>query len=760
MNVKKTLNLSYLLAILAFAAIAISVNPSAQNTALVLLIVFAMTKRVSRYFVHWLLVPINFIYNKPGSFFWERFSVKWSPRIRFVVSIYAAYLLFDSISYCLIIFILVADAISELLLHGIFSSFGIYRLLRQIFPSFQKKYYAVWFLSVLSVLVYMFIGYRLLNSNYQTFSVVSIALIIALVASDLLRWLLAFDSFVRSKKYLPSLPVTSLPSQPNLVTMLLMVLLFTNTAGQSTWNGVLELTLFVLVYVADIVVLQSDIYSDSYKGRWSELFDKPIFRYDSWFYWIVIHAGMALHSCLVLVLVWFFIFFRREWNFLTNHFFQSKVRELDGAFFFLFNNDYFGVESYEKVENKLGIQGYKSAFVFRSYYEANGRFISVSDIVRKAKFSLVPVADYSGWREAGYYDNFDYRGLKKLILESIAFPFRVLSVVEYETAEESFLDAHDARLIDRYAFVTKEEFDMDLRRREYKKLEFLFTYLDETPQQGIKILDEISVETLKLNDDLRAFVSIRGIDISNCYSNGLTPLLILHRRTHEFSMVAGRFMELLNLIEVASRWIMILERHWVINVSEDVQFSFGGVVSEIRATPFAEEVLFENADELREYKKVLQTIFGYSQKENVRFRVIDFMNWVVFIRNKTRGHGSPSRVSLDLYKLLELNTLRLLRAIAEYYDPEVLMCTEDFYVVQRGMNFDFNYYDEQPMPAGISRDVKKPFIRHVKSNGWYTSDELMTNKDNIYILSGVKKGKCEWVCYNTGELIRPDVIVF
>ncbi|MFM7770519.1 MAG: hypothetical protein ACKO8Q_08175, partial [Bacteroidota bacterium] len=78
--------------------------------------------------------------------------------------------------------------------------------------------------------------------------------------------------------------------------------------------------------------------------------------------------------------------------------------------------------------------------------------------------------------------------------------------------------------------------------------------------------------------------------------------------------------------------------------------------------------------------------------------------------------------------------------------------------MQRGMNFDFIYYNEHPLPEGVLREIKKPFVRHTKSNGWYTSDELLISKDNIYLLSAVKKGKCEWVCYNTGELIRPDVI--
>ena len=410
---------------------------------------------------------------------------------------------------------------------------------------------------------------------------------------------------------------------------------------------------------------------------------------------------------------------------------------------------------HEKVENKFGVQGYKTALLFRRYYENGNQAVTISEIVGQSKFCLVICPEYSIWSW-----NLDYQSLKGIVLDAIVTPYRVLAVVECNTAEEAFLDARDARLIDRYACEGDAERRIDQGKQEYTQLQFLCTYLDEQPQLGVKLIDEVSIDTLRLNDQLRDFVQTHGIDISTCYNRGLTPLLILHRRTHEFSMVAGRFMELLNLIEVAARWIMILERPRVVNLSEEVQFSFGGVVSEIRMTPFAAEVLFENADELAEYKKVLQTIFGYNQKENVRFRVIDFMNWVVFIRNKTRGHGSPSRVSVELYQLLELNTLRLLQAVATHFDPELLMCTSDFYIMQRGMHFDFIYYDEQPLPEGISREVQKPYIRHAQSNGWYTSDELMISKDNIYLLSAVKKGKCEWVCYNTGELIRPDVIVF
>jgi hypothetical protein len=223
-------------------------------------------------------------------------------------------------------------------------------------------------------------------------------------------------------------------------------------------------------------------------------------------------------------------------------------------------------------------------------------------------------------------------------------------------------------------------------------------------------------------------------------------------------MVASRFMELLNLLEVAARWIMIFERDVAFDLKKDVQFSFGAVVSEIRSTDFSRHILFNDGSELWEYKRILKSSFGYDQKENKNFRVIDFFNWVVFIRNKTRGHGSPSRVSKELYELMEINTIRLLRSIGEYYNPEILMCTERFFVRQKGMNFDFKYYSEDDLPEEVTLQYDAPYIKHNLNGAWHLSNELIVKKNNIYMLSAIKNGKCEWICYNTGELVRPDVI--
>jgi hypothetical protein len=258
---------------------------------------------------------------------------------------------------------------------------------------------------------------------------------------------------------------------------------------------------------------------------------------------------------------------------------------------------------------------------------------------------------------------------------------------------------------------------------------------------------------------MMALLAEKNFDIHALYKSGLTPLCVLHRRTHEFSMVSGRFMELLNLIEVSARWLLIFERKTELDLSAEMQFSFGGVISEIRPAAFMDTTMFEDEKELMGYKAVLKSSFGFDQKVSLKFKVIDFLNWVVFIRNKTRGHGSPSRVSWELYELLEVNTIRLMQAIAAYYEPRIIMCTDKFYVEQSGMNFDFNYYHETPMPDGTIQRMDVPLIRHKQKDFWHTSNELMIRNDNIYMVSAVKKSHCEWICYNTGELIRPDVIV-
>jgi hypothetical protein len=122
--------------------------------------------------------------------------------------------------------------------------------------------------------------------------------------------------------------------------------------------------------------------------------------------------------------------------------------------------------------------------------------------------------------------------------------------------------------------------------------------------------------------------------------------------------------------------------------------------------------------------------------------------------------------------MVEINTIRLFKSIAEFYDPEILIykasenelsittdglsdTVNEYYCYQRGMNFHFqNKYSG--IPEGYEKE--KLLFKTKQSKYWRTSNELKFEKDNIYLLNSIKKNKYEWICYNTGELIRPDII--
>ena len=71
------------------------------------------------------------------------------------------------------------------------------------------------------------------------------------------------------------------------------------------------------------------------------------------------------------------------------------------------------------------------------------------------------------------------------------------------------------------------------------------------------------------------------------------------------------------------------------------------------------------------------------------------------------------------------------------------------------MNFHFQK-KYSGIPEGYEKE--KPLFKTKQFKYWRTSNELKFEKDNIYLLNSIKKNKYEWICYNTGELIRPDII--
>jgi hypothetical protein len=750
-----------------FSLLALTNSNWHASLPLVLFIVFSSTTELGRFCMHWLIAPINILMNRPvGSLRYQKFSRVCTLLLIFLTSFLLLRLLNVQSQFFEPYVILFSELCITTLLIGYELPFVVRSMVKQLAPTFIRRYIFIWGFSGLAYVAFAYWTCAWLLIESEGSNLYLFLFVVFFVLLTTFKWLNRLVGFLRSLRFIKQkISVTQLPPSLSLNQIIAATFLFGPQQHEDV--GFFISALFAMVLVTDIHVLHRDVFLDSQKSDLQELRETPSFGFDFWFCFFILALAIPFRLNSVYLLVISIVLFRDEWSFISRLirgiFKPLNTPTLEGLFILNYNNLFFGQLFAARAFYKLQMQGISYSAIYRWNYQNGNSFVQLTSIVEGTNFVVLPIgrysADYSDLTHTGH--DWNYQEIKYLMLKAIERPFRIVVVILADHGHEMYVKSRDARRVDRILCLERNT-GSDFFENGYQEFyEFLFlcNYLDEQPITSNNYLDEVNADTLKLNQRMMALLAEKNFDIHALYKSGLTPLCVLHRRTHEFSMVAGRFMELLNLIEVSARWLLIFERKTELDLSAEMQFSFGGVISEIRPAAFMDTTMFEDEKELMGYKAVLKSSFGFDQKVSLKFKVIDFLNWVVFIRNKTRGHGSPSRVSWELYELLEVNTIRLMQAIAAYYEPRIIMCTDKFYVEQSGMNFDFNYYHETPMPEGTIQRMDVPLIRHKQKDFWHTSNELMIRNDNIYMVSAVKKSHCEWICYNTGELIRPDVIV-
>lgn len=314
----------------------------------------------------------------------------------------------------------------------------------------------------------------------------------------------------------------------------------------------------------------------------------------------------------------------------------------------------------------------------------------------------------------------------------------------------------------------------------------------------MQLADFIDAPLLEINERTKTWLDDHGVKgWRSLYSSGITELNLLHRRVHEIPIPATRFMELLNIWELVARWTLVdqgcseLDAH-----PEEFSLPFGKVVSMTRTHKLMQSQVSLPDALMKSTRTIWKDTFGWTQKMSGQPKVFDQFSWMVFIRNKTRGHGSPSRVSFELYATLEGLTIELLKLANEHLDLECLVIDGNAPLgvgsYRRGMNVEllnqFGVFDpENPEddPAasednkshvldelrrgiGVMRNEEfsqiaweenAVYLRQYGSkNSWERSPLLRAENGHIYMLNDVRKGHKEWVCFSTGDMIRPDRI--
>ena len=156
-------------------------------------------------------------------------------------------------------------------------------------------------------------------------------------------------------------------------------------------------------------------------------------------------------------------------------------------------------------------------------------------------------------------------------------------------------------------------------------------------------------------------------------------------------------------------------------------------------------------------------------------------NYLAYIRNKTRGHGTPSKVEFEFYVTLDLISIFIVHCISkievETYSRQTINDKEWLFYYNAGGNvvlhpldpnenleywedsFDWKYLDKMDQAKSHLLETNQSFymkIKYQEKFHWIKSETFFKCKDGIaFMYDGINKNEAEWISFTTGAVIRP-----
>ena len=391
------------------------------------------------------------------------------------------------------------------------------------------------------------------------------------------------------------------------------------------------------------------------------------------------------------------------------------------------------------------------------------------------------------------------------------------------------IDAYEIPERTQKANVFVEDYSVLIDRNEYQfakwRIDFYsklcdekFTYMDRE-ELFSTIHEQISTEAILINIKIRSLLSSQEHDIlKSLETKGIFEFHNLFRQAHETSSIPLRFIINLMIWEAASQFLCgfifaepidevksspIYEREgwdkelsfgdYVNYLAEMLKSSDNGIIiSRIRKS-FESKYLDEQGIEL--FSKLIHS-YGWKDKIPSNPTLQQLFSFMSFVRNKTRGHGVPSKINFDFYLAMEKLSLFLLHEMQKLdFDLFVTVDKEDCWdklfdrkwlvklssggcpdifpadILENDSDFIFPYYEVKNF---ISEQEKlKPILESVKSSKStilltliendklhvYSLDNFFKSNSGILLAyNGKKKDAKSFISYTTGELIKPTTV--
>ena len=385
---------------------------------------------------------------------------------------------------------------------------------------------------------------------------------------------------------------------------------------------------------------------------------------------------------------------------------------------------------------------------------------------------------------------------------------RVDTVIDYFAIANQKIDDYSKPIESDYAKCIRERIAVKQAIVDEKA-----TKLDENPEKlDISInsfVNSINTESVRINMLVREYFKDNKLDYNQLQTelinNGPFEINTLLRQMREGGSVPSRFVDALSIAEVSARYLFSLVNEVTIYLDKNenniqdrntkyTQLSFGPCVGFLRTiteksklNAFEKlikellEIKYSDIENYQRLKKYLITDLHYDKEIKDEPTLFDLFNYMAYIRNKTRGHGTPSKVEFEFYVTLDLISIFIVHCISkievETFSRQIINDKEWLLYYNAGGNvilhpmepnenleywedsFDWKYLDKMEEAKNLIQETNQSVyfkISYQEETHWIKSETYFKCKEGIiYMYDGINKDEAEWISFTTGAVIRP-----
>ena len=388
---------------------------------------------------------------------------------------------------------------------------------------------------------------------------------------------------------------------------------------------------------------------------------------------------------------------------------------------------------------------------------------------------------------------------------------RVDTVIDFFAVPGQEMDGYSEPIASSYASTIRDRIAVKQTIIDEKS-----TVVDRLSEDVSKAVDlvvnSINSEPVRINMLVKQYFPSASLDYAQLQNElvnkGPFEINTLLRQMREGASIPSRFVDALTIAEVGARYIFSLvneinffseDKEGKVNFRNEKygQLSFGPCIGFLwnnlvnaknkNLNEFEKSVKailkteYSDAVNFSRLRKYLLEDLHYDKAVSDSSTLFDLFNYLGYIRNKTRGHGTPSKVEFEFYVTLDLISIFITHCLSkiefETYTRQTIQEKEWLLYYNAGGNvvlhplnesenldyweqsFDWQYLDKmEAAKKQLTAENQSVYFKVSLNNNpcWVPADTYFKCKEGIiYMYDGINKGEAEWISFTTGAVIRP-----